>query len=205
MQHFCYLFEAKSIQSYLLATNRLKEIIGGSELIELLTGDDGLFDKALDAVGGKFECSRKGGGAAFAFTTDKDARDRLAALWPLVLAKFAPDLEFVQARGAGESPKDAYDQATGKTRSDDATAQAVDLRADRNQLSARVPQAGPFAVRNRRSGDVAVSLKKSKKDGEREPVWMLSRIASCCASAGTARRCCGASRRPPAKSNGRST
>jgi hypothetical protein len=162
---FCYLFEAKSIQSYLLATNRLKEIVGGSELIESLTGDDGLFDAALTAVGGDFECSRKGGGAAFVFTTDEAARDRLAALWPLLVAKYAPELEFVQARGEGDSPKAAYDAATGKARHD-GDPETVDLRADRNRLTARLPQGGPLAVRNRRSGDVAVTYNKSKKDAE---------------------------------------
>jgi hypothetical protein len=168
MKHYCYLFEAKSIQAYLLATNRLKEIVGGSELVELLTGEGGLFDKALTAVGGEFEFSRKGGGAAFVFTTDKGARDRLAALWPLLVVKFAPDLEFVQARGEGQTPKAAYDAAMGRTAGDETG--VVDLRADRQRLAVRLPQAGPMAVRNRRSGDVAVAYARSKPDAEPEPV-----------------------------------
>lgn len=156
--YYCYLFEAKSIQPYLLATNRLKEIVGGSELIESLTGEDGLFDAALQAAGGEFECSRKGGGAAFAFTTDKDARDRLAALWPLLVAQQAPGLEFVQARGEGPSEYGAFEDAAPK------------LRAERNRLAARLPQPGPFATRNRRSGEVAVALSDSKKNERAEPV-----------------------------------
>ncbi len=37
MQCYCYLFEAKSIQAYLLETNRLREIVGASDLLEQLT------------------------------------------------------------------------------------------------------------------------------------------------------------------------
>ena len=48
MTYYAYLFEAKSIQSYIFATSKLKEIIGGSELIEQLTAKNGLLKKTLD-------------------------------------------------------------------------------------------------------------------------------------------------------------
>lgn len=156
MTVYCYLFEAKSIQAYLLATNRLKEIVGGSELVEGLTGK--LLDDALDAVGGRILFSRRGGGAFFAFSEAKEAIDRLAALWPLLVQQCAPDLEFVQARGEGASEKASFDAAHPH------------LLADRNRLRARLPQAGPLAERNRRTGEPAVALRKNKKSGNSEPV-----------------------------------
>lgn len=158
MEHYCYLFEAKSIQTYLLATNRLKEIVGGSELVETLTADGGLLDTTLKICDSEFSASRRGGGAAFLFTKDKDARNRLAALWPLLVQRYAPDLEFVQARGEGATEKDAFERAhTG-------------LLADRNRLTARLPQASPLAERSRRTGEPAVKREKTQKEGDKEPI-----------------------------------
>ncbi|OGT90058.1 MAG: hypothetical protein A2286_03415 [Gammaproteobacteria bacterium RIFOXYA12_FULL_61_12] len=156
MTFHCYLFEAKSIQTYLLATNRLKEIVGGSELVEGLTGD--LLNSALDAIGGGVQFSRKGGGSFFAFSEKKDSIDKLAALWPLLVRQYAPDLEFVQAHGTADSAMAAFNDAHPR------------LLADRNQLQARLPQASPLTERCRRTGEPAVATRKSKKSERPEPL-----------------------------------
>ncbi|HYN78848.1 MAG TPA: hypothetical protein VES73_13790, partial [Lamprocystis sp. (in: g-proteobacteria)] len=158
MPVYTYLFEAKSIQSYLLTTNRLKEIVGGSEMVEALTGVGGLLDDARKAVGGEITFSRRGGGAFFAFSEDESTRNRLADLWPLLVRQHAPDLEFVQARGHGDSAKAAYDDAHPR------------LLADRNRPQARYPQAAPLTIRNRRSGEPATTYARSKKGAKAEPV-----------------------------------
>lgn len=157
-----YLFEAKSIQTYLLATNRLKEVVGGSELVEKL--DSRLLDDVLESLGAKNEIffSRRGGGAFFAFGQTRGQVERLADLWPLVVRQFAPDLEFVHGRGRGMTELEAFKEAH------------VRLLADRNRQVARLPQAGPFVRRNRRTGEPA-SFSARKKGTEPEPVDAATR------------------------------
>lgn len=149
-----YLFEAKSIQSFILATNRLKEIVGASELVESLCRR--LLDDALHSLGDKtkIEFSRRGGGAFFAFSDDKEAIDNLAMLWPLLVRQYAPDLPFVHARAEEVSARAAYEAAHRQ------------LLADRNRPIARLPQVGPFVQRNRRTGEPAITLLKLKNESE---------------------------------------
>ncbi len=161
MANHSYLFEAKSIQSYILATNRLKEIVGGSELVEGLTGS--LLEDVLEAVDGEIRFSRRGGGAFYAFSTDAETIERLAMLWPLVVRQYAPDLEFVQAQGQGGTAHEAFDQAQRL------------LLADRNRPVMRLPQAGPFAVRSRRTGDSASGFATKKGSSDKEPVDAATR------------------------------
>jgi hypothetical protein len=165
-----YFFEAKSIQGYILATNRLKEMVGGSELIEGLTGSEesqeSLLDAALAALeaGDRLRFSRRGGGAFSVFGSDTALVAELARLWPLLVRQYAPDLEFVQAHTAADDEQEAYAAARDL------------LDADRNRLAARLPQAGPFAVRNRRTGEPATAFVRNKKNPtEREPVDAATR------------------------------
>jgi Cas10/Cmr2, second palm domain len=156
MPTYAYLFEAKSIQAYLLSTNRLREIVGGSELVEGLTAHEGLLDDVMQAIGSGIEFSRRGGAAFFAFSQEHVTIAKLAALWPLLVRQHAPDLSFTQAGGEGETAFEAFQEARPQ------------LLDDRNRLSARLPQAGPFAVRHRRTGEPAVSRRTTK--GVSEPV-----------------------------------
>jgi len=140
MTCYAYLFEAKSIQSYIFNSNKLKEIIGASELVDDLCAQP-LQDtlKAL-AIESDIEFSRRAGGAFFAFSTNGDAIERLAALWPLVVEIQAPGLDFVHARGEGASNILAYEQARRG------------LASYRNTRPPALPVAGPFAARCRRTG-----------------------------------------------------
>jgi len=164
MTNYAYLFEAKSIQSYILATNRLKEIVGASELVERLTGSfdsqDALLNHALNAIGGngKIQFSRKGGATFYAFSECFEVIDKLASLWPLLVRQYAPDLEFAQAKGEGKHPHEAFENAQQQ------------LLANRNCQATRLPQAGPFAIRNRRTGEPATKLSKNAKSDKPEPV-----------------------------------
>lgn len=150
MAYIAYLFEAKSIQSYLLTTSRLKEIVGGSEMVEALTGS--LLDDALAIINGDIKFSRCGGGAFFAFSEDKESINRLAALWPLLVKQYAPDLSFVQGRGEGDTALAAFNQAH------------IHLLNDLNRICVRLPQGSPFAERNRRTGEPATTKSKEKQE-----------------------------------------
>jgi hypothetical protein len=165
MTTHAYLFEAKSIQSFILSTNRLKEIVGASELVESLTGSldeqaaTSLLDDALEAIGKPdIYFSRRGGATFYAFSQDKEAIDDLATLWPLLVRQYAPDLEFTQASGKGGDDYFAFENTHKK------------LLANRNRPVARLPQAGPFIRRNRRTGEPACCFSHSKKLKEPEPI-----------------------------------
>lgn len=142
-----YLFEAKSIQSYIFATNRLKEIVGGSELIESITGVSGLLDHTLNALQFREEIcfSRRGGGAFYAFG-NAQAIGALADVWPLLIRKYAPNMEFIHARAHGKDAKETFEIAHQQ------------LLADRNRPKPRWPLASVFAHRFQRTGEPANGL-----------------------------------------------
>ncbi|WMP16522.1 Cas10/Cmr2 second palm domain-containing protein [Thiothrix lacustris] len=143
MAYYAYLFEAKSIQSYIFATNKLKEIIGGSELIEQLTSTNGLLRQTLRSLkeGEDIELSRCGGAAFYAFSENKAAIDKLATLWPLVFRQYAPDMEFIHAKAEGKTSIDAFQKAH------------TTLMADRNRPKMKLPQAGVYTRRFSRTGE----------------------------------------------------
>jgi hypothetical protein len=155
---YSYLFEAKSIQSYIFATNKLKEIIGGSELIEQLTSDNGLLKQTLQSLrleeGKDIKLSRCGGAAFYAFGA-KEPIEKLANLWPLVFRQYAPDMEFIHAKAKGENPVVAF-----KTAHDT-------LMADRNRPKVKLPQAGVYTLRFGRTGEPVTQVVRIGKDVER--------------------------------------
>lgn len=147
---YAYLFEAKSIQSYIFATNKLKEIIGGSELIEQLTAEHGLLKRTLQSLDLELEkdikLSRCGGAAFYAFGA-KEPIEKLANLWPLVFRQYAPDMEFIHAKEEGKTSIDAFQKAH------------TTLMADRNRPKVKLPQAGVYTLRFGRTGEPVVACK----------------------------------------------
>jgi hypothetical protein len=151
----CLVFEVKSIQSFIFASGRLRDAIGGSELIDLLTNeqsDNNLLDAVLQSSETKhlIEFSRRAGGAFYAFSQDAAALDRFAALWTLAVQYWAPGLGFVIGCGTGANMPDAFAQAQ------------ADSRSQSSRERAQHPIAAPVAERAQRTGRVAVD--RDKKD-----------------------------------------
>lgn len=150
------LFEAKSIQSYLFASGRLRDVIGASELVDALTGallDDVL--KGLGLVEGEgrdVRFSRRAGGAFYAFGDHPEKLQRLMALWTLVVQQFAPGMAYDIALDKGTTPLDAFDEARKA------------LREDSSRQRPRLPVAAPIAERFRRTGQAAEE--EHPKDGK---------------------------------------
>jgi len=144
--HAC-LFEAKSIQDYILRSGRLRHIVGASELIDFLAED--LLDDVLAALrlteGRDIRFSRRAGGAVYLFSSRREASDAFRDLWTLVVRQYAPGLEFVIAQGKGATDHAAYQQAL------------EGLQAARNRRPPTLPSGGPVTRYAPRTGQPAVS------------------------------------------------
>ena len=147
--HYAYLFEAHTIQKYVMQGGKLAEMVGASELLEQLTGVSGPLDdvlKELDLKEGKakdYEFSRRGGGAFFILFADKEKANKVLTLWSLIVPQFAPGLEWSHAITEGSSQKLAIE--SGQTL----------LRHKRNQPSLSLPEVTPLTRHNPRTGDPA--------------------------------------------------
>ncbi len=165
----CLVFEVKSIQAFIFASGRLRDAIGGSELIDLLTNEDkeqsenNLLDAVLVAsqTQQQINFSRRAGGAFYAFSDDAAALDRFAALWSLALQHWAPGLGFIFGRGEGEHPHSAFDQAR------------KDAQAQSSRERDLLPVVSPLAERSRRTGWAAVDW--DKKDGAIDAAMLRSK------------------------------
>jgi len=152
MTCFACLFEAKSIQDYILRSGRLRHIVGASELIDSLTRD--LLDGVLDALDlslkdaeDRVRFSRRAGGAVYLFTDERELRDAFRDLWTLTVRRYAPGLSFVVATGEEDSDHAAYEQAKDR------------LLAARNRQAPALPAGTPVTRYAPRTG-----LPASRKD-----------------------------------------
>ena len=144
MPYHAYLFEAKSIQTYIFNSNRLREIVGASELLEVLCQQP--LDSLLRVLGvneHERQFSRRAGGAFFVYSQHGEHIEKLATLWPLMVETHAPGLDFVHATGRGDTAYQAHEQARSL------------LNGYRNTRPPQLPLAGPWVIRNRRTGTPA--------------------------------------------------
>ena len=150
MNYAVYSFEAKQIQSYILATNKLKDQIGASEQIEFLCTENGLLDQVTEKLDLKPKYSRKAGGAFVAFFEGENSRaqaENLQAVWTFAVQKTIPSLHFAQGIGEGGSVKEAVDQAF------------IQQRISNQYLYPELPMAPPMAEFAPRSGRAACNKK----------------------------------------------
>ncbi len=140
-----YRYEAKGIQSYIMASDRLKQIKGGSALIENLTD---LAKEALNAQGNKGELViAAAGSATIRFESEADAQD-FAGHWPMLVESHTPGLQLIQA--CVEEGDNWYKELQQK------------LQADRQKLRADLPEATPRTQRAVRTGLPAVHISKKE-------------------------------------------
>jgi hypothetical protein len=164
---YCYLFEAKAIQSYLFASGKLKDIISASERLDRLidTSKDSLLAQVLDtaelasdlnedcsSVNNDIDASntirflRAKGGTFYAYSQNKESLLTLRSLWTLTLQQAFPSLEFVDALCQAETLINAIDQGT------------IALAQDRNMAKVRYPLASIINERYSRTGNAAVPI-----------------------------------------------
>lgn len=137
---YLYRYEAKRIQSWILATDVLRELRGGSECVEQL----GQLADRLAKPDGERLFSAAGVGM-YRFPS-KEGVERFQALWPLVASRHAPGLPIVQA----------WVEESGGTEK-----LFERLQAAPKLILDTLPHAGPLTLRAARTGQPAVS----KADG----------------------------------------
>lgn len=154
-----WAFAALSIQTYILETGRLADAVGASLLVDQLTGDltDGDDDNSLLAfvmsaskvtLGTDLRFARRGGGAFIAVFDDREALCRTRLLWQAALHQNAPGLRWADGLGSGTHSGAAVEAARMACEDNG----RVDL--------ARLPEAGPLALRVARTGQPA-SVRRS--------------------------------------------
>lgn len=129
-----YRYEAKSIQSWILATDRLIELQGGSTLVEQLQV---IASDAIHRAGGQLRYAAAG--SATATFDDLRSLGEFVRWWPMYVSRHAPGIELVQAwsdRGLAELRER--------------------LGTERNRPRPDIPEAGPWVARAGRSGLPAI-------------------------------------------------
>lgn len=127
-----YKYEAKSIQKWILATNRLVELRGGSDIIDTLHA-------AAREITNVAPLYAAAGGAEYHFESKEDL-EVFASEWPMKVQEVAPGLEVIQAWG--QTTQELLER----------------LSEARNRPVIDLPEAGPWTARAPRSGLPAVGM-----------------------------------------------
>lgn len=148
-----YAMAAKGIQDFILRGDKLKLMIGGSELIEELPNKvlTGIMEGMNLGVKDYKVLSRTAGGARVLFRDEQMAK-MLALLMPIVVSKYAPGLDVVQdvsdLRGNEDGKGLAYVMEKAEKR----------MQERRATLFCEYPVAGPLVERTPRSGLPVVGM-----------------------------------------------
>lgn len=153
MTTFAYLFEARSLQKYILDSGRMGDMVGASELVDALCRE--LIDDVIESVGSPVpEFSRRASGAFLALFDSRSAAERWRDLWSILMPQYLPGLEFVHCIHSGPS---AMAAATGGYKM---------LAHLRNRRTPSLPEAGPFVRRSPRTGRPAVGVDRTPNGPE---------------------------------------
>lgn len=133
---YLYRYETKGIQNWILSSNKLRDLAGGSALVEALTQTARDAAQSLGA-----EVLQATSGAMTASFPDRDSLERFASEWPFQVALRTPGLQLVQAW--------VPDTANISTLFDE-------LAAQRNLAVVTDLEANPWVLRSGRSGRPAL-------------------------------------------------
>lgn len=147
---YAYLFEARGIQRFLFASGKLRDMLGGSELLDYLCAEGGLLDQTLRALNLNPAQPRRAGAALYLVFNLETEAQRFRAAWRLACAQWLPGVEQIDALASGETAREAIQCGLSA------------LREARNQLAADVPRPGPLVERSPRTGLAAVARKSGE-------------------------------------------
>lgn len=127
-----YRYETKGIQSWILDSNLLRDLAGGSVLVESLAEEAKEGAKAVHA-----QVLQSTSGSMTALFPTKDALEQFASTWPMRVALRAPGLQLVQTW----APKE---EGLAKV--------FLSLAERRNRVEVTDLEAGPWVMRTGRTG-----------------------------------------------------
>ena len=141
-----YLFETRGIQRFLFSTGKLKDMLGGSELIDYICAKNGYLDQVLASLQlkDKVKIPRQAGGVFYLTFDSLSDATRFQATWRLASAQWLPSIERVDTLSTANSIKEAI--AKGLTQ----------LAQARNQILVELPSTSPITERSPRTGLAAV-------------------------------------------------
>ena len=132
---YLYRFEVKGIQSFIFSTNQMKEIAGGSAIIDSLFHPK---DWNIDNV------EQSAAGSATIYFEDKVSLEQFASEFPRYVQYRAPGVELVQAWVSFD--KDSVNEKGALTKLLNTIAH------NRNQKLVQLPELGPLLLRSGRTG-----------------------------------------------------
>ena len=147
-----YQFEAVSIQEYIMASFKLKEMVGASQLLETLT--DSILEQVVGTVGlnvlpefsepslneDSIYFPRQSGGVFLAVMRNSDKANQFIDLWPLVVQTSVPGLKFSVANAVNSNIKEAFSQVRES------------LNSEKNAPKISLPELTPICMRSPRTG-----------------------------------------------------
>ena len=148
MKNYLYSFSAKDIQKYILTSDKLKDMIGGSEIVNAICTS--FLERCLTDFGmvGTYEIiTQAAGWARIVFHDEQDVR-LMMKYWPFLASKYAPGLTIVQCCVPYEE---------GGLPSAIVESERL-MRIERNLPPPMLPEIGPLIERNQRTGLPAVTL-----------------------------------------------
>lgn len=146
-----YAFAAKEIQKYILQGDKLKDMVGGSELVEKLCKD--FFKDTLKSLGinkSRFSPVTQAAGWARIIFDDKLDAEKVHAIWPFLVDRFAPGLQILQSL---IEVKVSLPEAIRESEEI--------LRVQRNIINVALPEITPLIDRNPRTGNAGVKYEKN--------------------------------------------
>ena len=170
---WCYLFESKGIQKYILDSGRLKDLIGASDLVASISRSnegDLISDVLSISPVGNVKFSRRSGGSFCMHSDNREDLDRFRALWRLAVGLIAPGMPFtdcdpVAADGFNDALDKAYSSQSGVRENSPAF-----LPPTGGPMTLFNPRTGRIAVEKDRRGDTVVyldAITKAQVDRER--------------------------------------
>jgi hypothetical protein len=154
---FLYSFEAKEIQKFIMRGDKLREMVGGSELVNQLCGE--FLNKTLESLkidNNEYLIIAQAAGWARIRFDNHDVAKKLFNVWPFLVDRFAPGIQVIQSLVAitNDDLPAAFDQGVKL------------LLAERNNVHTSLPEIGPLVERAPRTGLAAVKKDKEHLDSQ---------------------------------------
>jgi len=154
MSRTAYLFETRSVQSFIFEGGKLRDMVTASDQLDALCNEplSHVLQTCKLVENDNIWFSRKAGGAVYAILDSLDKAKELRALWSFYVRKHFPGVEIVQVIETAETVHQAMTAALEK------------MAQQRNILTAQYPAPGPLVRRSPRTANPVTEWDDSRKE-----------------------------------------